>query len=369
MGSAGPESLRTIPSASGGMTRLACARLREHGKDVANILTEAGLDAAAVDDPSARLEARAQIKVLELAAEALEDQLFGFHLARDVDLRQAGLVYYVMASSEQLADALRNAERYGRIVNDGVRIRCRLGEGAAVRLEYFDLDRAQDRHHAEFWIVTLMRFCRQLTANRLAPQRVKVRHLRPHPSAEFKSFFGIDVEFGADTDEIVLAPPSASLPIVGRDNYLNDLLRRYADEALASKTAGRATMRSKVERVLPELLPHGTASLSEVARRLGSSSRSLSRKLQEENTSFAQVLDELRAALAKRHLADRDLLISEVAWLLGYQEVSSLTHAFKRWCGTTPRQFRLADRMAGGRKRASADLRTRATRTGRGRRG
>ena len=46
-------------------------------------------------------------------------------------------------------------------------------------------------------------------------------------------------------------------------------------------------------------------------------------------------------ALAQRYLSDRDLPISEIAWLLGYREVSSFTHAFKRWCGMTPGQFRL----------------------------
>ena len=160
MGSARPESLRTIPSATGGMTRLACDKLREHGKDVGKILGAAGLAAEAVDDPTARLDAQAQIKVMELAAEELDDELFGFHLARDVDLRQVGLVYYVMASSEQLADALRNAERYGRIVNEAVRIRWRRGESAAIWLEYVDLDRRQDHQHAEFWMVTpWMRMC------------------------------------------------------------------------------------------------------------------------------------------------------------------------------------------------------------------
>jgi len=49
----------------------------------------------------------------------------------------------------------------------------------------------------------------------------------------------------------------------------------------------------------------------------------------------------LRSALAEIYLAERELSISEIAWLVGYGEVSSLTHAFKRWTGTTPRQFRL----------------------------
>jgi AraC-like DNA-binding protein len=66
----------------------------------------------------------------------------------------------------------------------------------------------------------------------------------------------------------------------------------------------------------------------------------LSRKLGEEGTSFAEILDQFRAALAKRYLGDESLPVSEIAWLLGYGEVSSLTHAFKRWTGMTPRRFR-----------------------------
>ena len=53
-----------------------------------------------------------------------------------------------------------------------------------------------------------------------------------------------------------------------------------------------------------------------------------------------QILENLKIDLAKRYLADEDLSISQIAWLLGYQEVSSLTHAFKRWTGKTPQQER-----------------------------
>jgi AraC-like DNA-binding protein len=95
-----------------------------------------------------------------------------------------------------------------------------------------------------------------------------------------------------------------------------------------------------VEEILPMLLPHGRAVASEVARRLGMSSRNFSRKLRNEDTSFAEILDQMRAALARGYLGDETLPVSEIAWLLGYREVSSLTHAFKRWTGMTPRRFR-----------------------------
>ena len=331
----------SIPSATGGIARMACARLDAIGKDAGPILAKAGVTPQQARDPAIRLEVRTQIRLLELAASELQDEWLGFHLARNFDLREIGLLYYVIASSECLEEALRNAERYSRIMNEGVRLRFGLQDRTAtIALDYVDVDRHADRHQIEFWLVTLVRICRRVTDSRLAPSQLKMRHSRNGPPAEFRAFFGCDVEFGADSDAVSFPAPLASLPVVGRDEYLNELLRRYAEEALERSPRARSTVRSKVEDILPGLLPHGRAVASEVAPRLGMSSRSLSRKLGEEGTSFAEILDQFRAALAKRYLNDETLPVSEIAWLLGYREVSSLTHAFKRWTGTTPRQFR-----------------------------
>ena len=336
-----PSGFNSIPSATGGIARLACARVDEMGKDSTVILSKMGLTPEEAQDPAIRLEVRSQIKILELAAEELQDEWLGFHLARSFDLREIGLVYYVVASSSQLADALRNAERYSQINNEGVRLRFRMQDGtAAISLDYVNVDRQADRHQIEFWLVTLVRICRQVTNSRFSPLRLKTRHFRNKTPAEVKAFFGVDIEFGADADEICLPQTIALLSVVGRDEYLNELLRRYADEALARKRRERPMVRSMAEDILSKQLPHGRVTASEVARRLGMSSRTLSRKLAEEGTSFAEVLDQLRTALAKRYLHDETLPVSEIAWLLGYREVSSLTHAFKRWTGMTPRRFR-----------------------------
>jgi hypothetical protein len=149
MRSAGPKDFRSIPTATGGIARLACARLRELGKDVKAVLSKAGLRLEEIDDPAARLEVRTQIRILELAAEELGDDFLGFHLARSFDLREIGLVYYVMASSEQLADALRNAERFSRINADGVRLRLKLDGTADIAIDYVKVDRGSDRHQIE----------------------------------------------------------------------------------------------------------------------------------------------------------------------------------------------------------------------------
>ena len=122
---------------------------------------EGGSDSGAGRDPAIRLEVRTQIRLLELAASELQDEWLGFHLARNFDLREIGLLYYVIASSECLEEALRNAERYSRIMNEGVRLRFGLQDRTAtIALDYVDVDRNTDRHQIEFWLVTLVRICR-----------------------------------------------------------------------------------------------------------------------------------------------------------------------------------------------------------------
>lgn len=228
-------------------------------------------------------------------------------------------------------------------MNEGIQIQLSQdGQFVSIELEYVGIERQSDRHQIEFWLVTMVRICRQVTGTRLALNHLKVRHRRDEAPAEFSSFFGCEVEFGAEGDKIILPASVTSLPIVGRDSYLNDLLRQYAETSLAHRPKGRAPLRSAVEGVLPQLLPHARASASIVAKHLGVSTRTLSRRLREEGAGFAAILDETRAALAKSYLAEPNLPVSEIAWLLGYQEVSSFTHAFKRWTAMAPQQFRSA---------------------------
>jgi len=132
----------------------------------------------------------------------------------------------------------------------------------------------------------------------------------------------------------------ASLPVTGADGHLNKLLLQYADEALDSRVSKPASIRSQVEDKIAQLLPHAKANASEIARHLGMSRRTLARALSAEGAAFSGVLETLRKALAIRHLEEKHLPISEIAWLLGYSEVSSFTHAFARWTGLTPKAFR-----------------------------
>lgn len=334
------NDLSSIPSASGGIARLAYDRLRDAGLDPAPVVLGAGLSVEDVHDRKRRIDASAQARLLELGARETADDCFGFHLARDFELGEIGLLYYVAASSELLADALRNAERYCAINNEGVRLRVSSERGFAIGLEYLNIDRASDRHHMEFWLVVLIRVCRAVTSSRIAPRQITLKHFRPETPRDVRAQLGCEIVFAADRDEILFPSRIGSLPVMGADEHLNKLLLQYADEALGSRTPKRASTRAQVEDKIAQLLPHAKANASEVARHLGMSRRTLARALSAEGTAFSGVLETLRRALAIRYLREEELPISEIAWLLGYREVSSFTHAFARWTGLTPKAFR-----------------------------
>ena len=166
---------------------------------------------------------RVKIKFLELAATTLKDDLLGFHLAQSVDLRLMGLLYYVLASSETLEEALRRGARYSSIVNEGIALKYREGTDVGIRLEYVGVSRHSDRHQIESSMVTLVRTCRQLTNCHLPSVRVSFTHRRSDDTSEFTTFFGTDVTFGAEADEVTFSKSVKPLPLVGADPYLNEL--------------------------------------------------------------------------------------------------------------------------------------------------
>jgi AraC-like DNA-binding protein len=340
MGDPGDKRRGALPTASGGIARLAYAHVRAAGGDPVLLLNKAGLTAAQIDDRDARLNVRDQIHFLNLAADALQDDLLGFHLAQAAELRELGLLYYVLTSSDSLGEALRRSARYSSIVNEGVSLKYEHGRDIRIALCHVGVSRHLDRHQMEFFAVTLVRIGRLLTGHRLVPKRVKFVHHRSELSPELSEWFGTKVEFGAVADEIVFAAPMVSIPVVSADPYLSQLLVKYCEEALAFRSNRTGSFRVAVENAIGALLPHGTARAPEIARQLGVTQRTLGRRLSSEGITFSEVLENLKSDLARRHLADKSLSISQIAWLLGYQEVSAFTHAFKRWTGKTPREAR-----------------------------
>ncbi len=328
------------PTSIGIVARLALARATAAGLDPRPILRKAGLTASQIQDRQARVNAASEISFLNLMADALPDELLGFHLAEAFDLRESGLLYFVLASSATLGEALARADRYSTITNEGVRLRCQAGSDLSLRYSYVGVPRHTDRHQVEFWTRTLVRICQTLTGTELRPIRVSFAHPRWSASGQLDAFFGCEVAFASNADDVAFARGASQLRLVKADPYLNELLVRYGEEALAQRANPASPIRASVENALAPLLPHGKGRAGEVARTLGVSERTLARRLAAENLTFLGIREEMRKDLALCYLKDTSISISRIAWMLGFQEVSAFTHAFRRWTGITPTQMR-----------------------------
>lgn len=337
------SSATSLPSqayTAGIPTRLAVLRLRQRGIALSPLLRKARLSAAHLDTPDARFGAASQVAFLELASAALGEPFLGFILGRDFDLRQIGLLYYAAASSSTLGGALDRAQRYGSIVNEGIALECARNGDLRIAVRHSGVTRRVDRQQVEFLVTTIVHLCRTLTNRKLVPRAVRMVHQRADDPAKFESFLGVRITFGAGTDEIIFDREVRQLLLVGADPYLNEMLQRYCEEALSARHSHVSPLRVAVENALTPLLPHGRAQIGVIAPQLDMSGRTLARRLAAEGLNFAEILDQLRAALASRYLEEGRLCNSQIAWLVGYRGVSAFTHACRRWTGMTPGQFR-----------------------------
>jgi AraC-like DNA-binding protein len=332
----------SIPTASGAIARAAYALALEARLEVEPLLKSSSLTPQQIKNSKVRVLVKNQIKFLSLVATELPDPFLGIHLAENIELREMGFVYYVIASSETLGDALRRLARYSGITNEGIRITCHEGKEITIKFEYVSVSRLSDHHQIECFVAILLRLCRLLTGRSLSPTGIKFAHRRAELPAEIKKVFGCKVSFGSDADEVVYPRLADTIASVNADPYLNSLLVKYCEEALSNRRVRSGAWRLKVENAIAPLLPHGQAKMEEIAKRLGVSRRTLTRLLASEGCTFVGILDALRLGLAKSYLREQNLRTSEVAWLLGFGEVSAFNHACRRWTGKTPKQLQSA---------------------------
>ncbi|PTE11618.1 AraC family transcriptional regulator [Mesorhizobium helmanticense] len=332
------QGLAAGPTAAGLAARLAVEELIRHAVDPKPLLARCRLSAAALSRRD-RIRVKSQIEFLELASKAVRDHHFGLSLAESVDLRELGILYYVAASSQRLGDALGRLERFVRVGNEALILRIRKGSPCRINVAYAGVSRHLDRHHMEFLTLILLRLCRQLVGQKFSPLGVKFVHHRPSDPPTRK-LLGCDVQFGADTDELSLEPALLDLQVVGGDPFLHELMLKNCEDAIRARPSNASAFRTVVENVIAPALPHAEADIKTVARHLGISERTFARRLASEGLTFSEILDGLRRDLAVRYLEQRDLQISQIAWLLGFQQPSALSHACQRWLGTSPLEYR-----------------------------
>jgi AraC-like DNA-binding protein len=331
-----------VPSTTGFLARLAVAALQKRKIDPTPLLHRVGLSKEDLDDSENYISSAAQAKLLEFAAEALNDPALGFHLASGVDPRELGLVYYIASAAKDLGEAIGLLARYCRIVNEAIRVRMTRESGELViDVHVLGVPRLLAAQYAELAIAFILKSLRLITGRNIRPRQITIIHLRKSGVREFERFCGCSVEFGGSSDQLFFSNESLASPLITEDLFLLDVLRPICDEAAKQREASVGSLRALVESEAQKLLPHGTAQRHIIARKLAMSTRTLARRLASEGTSFEEVVDELRRTLAFQYMKTPGISLSQVAWLLGYEGATSFNHAFKRWTGASPSAARI----------------------------
>ena len=315
--------------------------MESQGHDPRPIRELPGLRARNLEDPDLRIPEAVAQDAWRLAARITRDQALGLHLAEGLPRGALDLVEYAFRSSPSLLAGLERLARYGRVLSDRVAARVE-ASGDHVLLLVGDTGSSPlHTARAEFSLAIALRLARDATGSDLTPVRVCFAHAAPAPASEHQRFFHVPVRFDSGANSLVLDAADAARPLRGADPALSAIVRRRLEKALSERDVPHAgTMTSRVRRLFVERLGEAAITPGDVASTLGVSTRTLSRRLAEEHTSFRHLLDSARAELAMALLHDRSLSIGDIAFFLQYSEPAAFHRSFKRWTGRTPRAFR-----------------------------
>jgi AraC-like DNA-binding protein len=326
-----------LPTVTGIAARLTITALKKHNVAIAPLLRRVGLSERDFEGRQPRISAASQAKFLEYAAEATDDSAFGLHLAAEANPREAGLLFYVTSAANDIDEALTLFARYSRIANEAVRIkRAHAREGLIAEISFIGLPRHTAKQVTEFGIAATIKALREIAGRNIRPTRLSFIHQRNSDLPAFELFFGCPVEFGASSDQVAFSNETLALPLVTEDPHLLETLRPICDTAAKERGTAIGSLRAAVENEAQKLLPHGKAKRHRVAKSLGHSERTLTRKLADEGTTYEEVLDQLRQSLALQYIKEQGVSLSQIAWLLGYGGSTSFNHAFRRWTGRSP---------------------------------
>lgn len=309
----------------------------EAGLDAEAARRVAGLRRKDLADPDGRVPFAAHAALWEHLSRG--GDAVGLEIGGRLGRRGLGVVGHLFASAGTVGDALEALQEFRAVVLEEALPRVERAGGTVSLVQSIPARLARLRHPAEAQASASLLLLRGLVREELVPLRAAFPHPRPADIAAHSALFRCPLEWNAAETRLTFDAALERERIASADDGLFAWLRRQAERQLASLPRD-ADWAAQCRRELLGRLPDGEPAAAELARALGTSVRTLHRRLAAEDTSFAALLDQLRSERALQLLADPGLTLYEVSWLLGYSEQAAFTRAFRRWHGMAPRAWR-----------------------------
>jgi len=310
--------------------------LEKAGCDSKSLIEQAGLDLQALNDPDARYSLKQTAHLWKLATEATQDSCFGLKVANQVNQHTFHILGHSLATSITLKELFLRIIRYFRLVTDIPEL-----EFYEKNQNHYFVIHVPDEVQPESidaFISVFIRSSRALQGSLFSPLRIELRRSEPVDIETYRNILKAPLVFNAPKDMIVFDTASIELPLEGA----NPLLSREYDEIIMRYLArfDKENIQARIKVKIIENLAAGEIQQQEIAKSLGLSTRSLQRKLSLENTTYSEILDNTRQELAISYVNNNTYSITEIAYILGFTDVSSFTRAFRRWTGLSPLHYR-----------------------------
>jgi AraC-like DNA-binding protein len=310
----------------------------EFGVDLTTILNDFPLTPATFENIENRIPYALACQLMEKAAKLTGCPHLGLLLGARFDHRSMGILGRWMQNAPTLESALTGF----------IGLQASSTRGATAYLHRFGddfifgygpYDRAALGYVQNYATVIPVAFN---TINALAGRQavfleVLFSFRRPANPKPYEEFFGVPVRFDQPQTGLVISKSSLALPVVGADASIFAELQKLAATMVPPCDTPWS---DRVRRQLRRSLLRGETRCPDAAAELGIHPKSLSRKLEAEGTTFQAILAEVRFGAAQELLAVTDLSAGEIALALGYANQPAFSHAFHRWCGMPPQQWR-----------------------------
>ncbi len=308
------------------------------GVDKGELIQASGMAVESLTDPDGRLPFSAFTSIRRV----LEDSLgpaYGLKVVETMTEVKATVIAYLLANSKNLGDAFKIFSRYRSIAAEfEAPVLTIEGDKATFGCRYGKINVMMSASLIEaalgFWLIR----GRHFTGVDWNPIEVHLQG-KATDTEVYERIFRCKVINGAKESKLVFDRDLLDLPIKNSDNNLLNYLTPIAEEVVKN-LPGNQNVKHLIQDKIFASLESGTISIDSVADQLHVSARTLQRRLEEEGTSFASLLDETRHLAALEYLKDQRISITETAFLLGFSDSSTFYRAFKRWANQTPAQFR-----------------------------